>query len=70
MLSSADLNLERALVFVVLMLFFGTGLLYTVIVFLIHSIQKKKKNILYYVLSFVISGITGLLLATFIFVNS
>ncbi|KFF25722.1 hypothetical protein [Chryseobacterium vrystaatense] len=68
MLSSADLHLERALFLVALMIFFGAGVSYTLIVFIINSIQKKTKNAQYYMLSFLISGITILaLIASYFF---
>ncbi|HCN49497.1 MAG TPA: hypothetical protein DIT10_10450 [Chryseobacterium sp.] len=67
MLSSADLNLERALLLAVLIIFFGAGLLCTLIVFIINSIRKKRKTGLYYLFLFLISGITVLGLAVFYF---
>ncbi|RXM38921.1 hypothetical protein BOQ62_14645 [Chryseobacterium sp. CH21] len=57
MLSSADLHLERALFLAVLILFFGAGILYTLIILIIHSLQKKIKTAGYYFLSFLLSGV-------------
>lgn len=65
MLSSADLHLERALFLAVLILFFGTGFLYTLIVFIINSIRKKNKSGRYYLLIFIISGLIGVVLTAF-----
>lgn len=67
MLSSADLNLERALFLVVLMIFFGAGFFCTLLAFIINSIQKKNKKGLYYAFLFLISGIIAVILAAFYF---
>ncbi|CAI8788435.1 hypothetical protein [Chryseobacterium sp. IT-36CA2] len=65
MLSSADLHLERALFLAVLIIFFGAGILCTLIILIIHSLQKKNKTARYYFLSFLLSGVMGLILAAF-----
>jgi len=65
MLSSADLHLERALFLAVLILFFGTGFLCTLIVFIINSIRKKNKSGRYYLLIFIISGLIGVVLTAY-----
>lgn len=67
MLSSADLHLERALFLAVLILFFGTGFLCTLIAFIINSIRKKNKSGRYYILLFLISGAIGVVSAAFYF---
>lgn len=67
MLSSADLHLERALFLVVLILFFGTGFLCTLITFIMNWIRKKNKRGRYYILLFLISGTIGVALAAFYF---
>ncbi|PKF76014.1 hypothetical protein CW752_01510 [Chryseobacterium sp. PMSZPI] len=67
MLSSVDLQLERLLIFSVLIIFFGVGFSGMLITFIINAVRKKQKNGLYYLLSFVIFGIIGLALATFYF---
>ncbi|AZA98425.1 hypothetical protein EG359_01855 [Chryseobacterium joostei] len=64
MLSSADLHFERALILTALILFLGAGFS---CMFIINSVKKKQKNILYYVLSFLVSGIIVLALVTFCF---
>ena len=69
MLSSADLHLERALIIAALALFFGAGLSYTLIIFIINSIRKKHQKVLYYVLSFLISGIIVVVLTALYFYN-
>ncbi|AJW62113.1 hypothetical protein VO54_00626 [Elizabethkingia miricola] len=69
MLSSADLHLERALIITALALFFGAGLSYTLIIFIINSIRKKHQKVLYYVLSFLISGIIVVVLTALYFYN-
>ncbi|GEM_PF-651069 len=63
MLSSADLNLERALFIAVLTLFFGAGFLSTLLIFIMNAVRKKNKSTLYYFLWFLISGITAVILA-------
>ncbi|AZA76374.1 hypothetical protein EG347_01945 [Chryseobacterium sp. G0186] len=67
MLSSADLQIERALFLSALIIFFGVGFSCTLIIFIINSIRKKPKNALYYVFSFLISGTIVLALAAFCF---
>ncbi|GEJ47433.1 hypothetical protein [Chryseobacterium sp. ON_d1] len=67
MLSSADLHLERALFLAVLILFFGTGFLCTLIALIINSIRKKNKSGRYYILLFLISGAIGVASAAFYF---
>ncbi|PWN65967.1 hypothetical protein C1638_006180 [Chryseobacterium oncorhynchi] len=67
MLSSADLHLERALILTALILFLGAGFSCMLIIFTINSVRKKQKNTLYYILSFLISGIIVLALVTFYF---
>lgn len=67
MLSSVDLHLERALILSALILFFGAGLSYTLIIFIVNSVRKKQRNGLYYLLSFGISGIIVLALVSFYF---
>ncbi|HBN6700831.1 TPA: hypothetical protein L3261_000389 [Elizabethkingia anophelis] len=69
MLSSADLHLERALIIAALGLFFGAGFSYTLIAFIINSVRRKNKKTLYYVLSFLISGIIVVVLAALYFYN-
>ncbi|KPE49613.1 hypothetical protein [Chryseobacterium indologenes] len=63
MLSSVDLNLERALFLAVLILFSGAGFSCTLIIFMINSIRKKHKNGWYYIFLFLVSGIIALILA-------
>ena len=65
MLSSADLHLERALFFAVLIIFFGTGSLCTLIIFMINSLLKKNKTGRYYIFGFLISGLIGIVLTAF-----
>ncbi|MDV4112851.1 hypothetical protein CMT20_13660 [Elizabethkingia anophelis] len=69
MLSSADLHMERALIIAALGLFFGAGFSYTLIAFIINSVRRKNKKTLYYVLSFLISGIIVVVLAALYFYN-
>lgn len=44
MLSSANLDIDGALIFIAVMLFFGSGILFTLIAFIINSLQKKKQK--------------------------
>lgn len=67
MLSSADLQIERALFLAALIIFFGVGFSCTLILFIINSIKQKPKNTPYYVFSFLISGTIVLALAAFYF---
>lgn len=66
MISSIDLQLERELFLAVLMIFFGAGFLCTLITFIIHLVEKKKKKGSYYFLVFLISGITAISLAVYL----
>ncbi|WP_276964239.1 hypothetical protein [Chryseobacterium sp.] len=65
MLSSADLHLERTLFLAVLIIFLGAGFLCTLITFIINFLQKKDKNGTYYLLTFIISGLVGVVLTAF-----
>ncbi|MNN70783.1 hypothetical protein D3C81_1866600 [compost metagenome] len=47
------------------MLFFGAGAGYSLIVGIIHIIQKKTKTFGYYLRTFLIAGIAGLALGAF-----
>ncbi|AIM37639.1 hypothetical protein KO02_13865 [Sphingobacterium sp. ML3W] len=67
MISAATLNLEGALLQLAFFLFLGVGILYTLIVWIYHLINKIERNGSYYVRSFFISGFIVLLLALFIF---
>lgn len=69
MLSSANLNLEGALISLALMLFFGAGTLYTIIAFIVNSIQKKAKSGWYYLISFLVSGFLVLLISVLILIS-
>ncbi len=69
MLSSANLNLEGALIYIALMLFFGAGILYTLIVFIVNSVQKKPKSGSYYLISFFVSGFLVLLISALILIS-
>ncbi len=68
MLSSANLNIEGALISLVLMLFFGSGILYTIIALIVNNIQKRSKSGWYYLISFLISGFIGLLVSAMILI--
>lgn len=68
MLSSANLNIEGALISLVLMLFFGSGILYTIIALIVYNIQKRSKSGWYYLISFLISGFIGLLVSAMILI--
>ncbi len=67
MLSSANIDIEGALILLALLIFFCAGFIALIIVFIINKVQKKTKSGLYYFLSFVLSGIAVLTLATIIF---
>ncbi|SKB61965.1 hypothetical protein SAMN05660477_00263 [Soonwooa buanensis] len=67
MLSSANIDIEGALILLALLIFFCSGFIALIIVFIINKVQKKTKSGLYYFLSFVLSGIAVLTLATIIF---
>ncbi|MDH5826238.1 hypothetical protein [Sphingobacterium faecium] len=67
MISAATLNLEGALIQLAFFLFLGAGILYTLIIWVYHLINKIEKNGSYYVRSFFVSGFFVLLLAVFIF---
>ncbi len=63
MLSSANLDFTGMLIDLAFMLFFGLG--YSMIVGIIHIIQKKTKTFGYYLRTFLIAGIVGLALGAF-----
>jgi len=65
MLSSANLDFTGMLIDLAFMLFFGLGLGYSMIVGIIHIIQKKTKTFGYYLRTFLIAGIVGLALGAF-----
>lgn len=67
MLSSANIDIEGALIQIALLIFFCAGFIALIIVFIINKVQKKTKSGLYYFLSFILSGIAVLTLATIIF---
>ncbi|WP_260256700.1 hypothetical protein [Elizabethkingia miricola] len=62
MLSSASLNLESALFYIILIAFLASGFVYTLSVLIVHALQKKIKGVLYYLISYLISGGAGILL--------
>ncbi len=68
MLSSANLNIEGALISLVLMLFFGSGILYTILALIVNTIQNKPKKVTYYFVTFLISGIIGLFVSAVILI--
>ncbi|MGV0980330.1 hypothetical protein [Empedobacter falsenii] len=68
MLSSANLNIEGALISLVLMLFFGSGILYTTLALIVNTIQNKPKKSTYYFVTFLISGIIGLFVSAVILI--
>lgn len=49
------------------MLFLGSGFLYTLVVFIVHLIQKKEKSFIYYLISSLVSGIVTCLLVSYVF---
>ncbi|MCS4225533.1 hypothetical protein [Sphingobacterium sp. BIGb0165] len=65
MLSSANLDFTGMLIDLAFMLFFGVGVGYSLIVGIIHIIQKKTKTFGYYLRTFLIAGIVGLALGAF-----
>ncbi|CAM3961871.1 MULTISPECIES: hypothetical protein [Elizabethkingia] len=62
MLSSASLNIESALFYIILLTFLMSGFVYTLSVLIVHAFQKKIKGFLYYFISYLISGGAGILL--------
>ncbi|WP_104381003.1 hypothetical protein [Sphingobacterium sp. HMA12] len=66
MLSAANLDFSGLLVDLICIIFFGIGLGYSLIVGVIHLVQKKTKTFGYYLRTFLISGIIGLGLGTLI----
>ncbi len=44
MLSSASLNLESALFYIILIAFLASGFVYTLSVLIVHALQKKIKG--------------------------
>ncbi|CDN73003.1 conserved hypothetical protein [Elizabethkingia anophelis] len=62
MLSSASLNLESALFYITLLAFLASGFVYTLSVLIVHAFQKRIKSFRYYFISYLISGVIGILL--------
>lgn len=63
MLSSANIDFSGILTDLVLIVFFGFGGVYTLTVGIIHLVKKKTRTVGYYLLSFLLSGLIGLLVA-------
>nr|WP_288811469.1 hypothetical protein [uncultured Sphingobacterium sp.] len=66
MLSSANLDFTGMLIDLAFVLFFGVGTGYSLIVGMIHIVQKKTKTFGYYLRTFLISGIIGFALGVLI----
>lgn len=66
MISSANLNIEGALIQLALMIFFISGIVYTSIVGIYHSAKKIDKSAAYYIRSFFISAILTLVFTSLI----
>jgi len=62
MLSSASLNIESALCYFIILSFLASGFVYTLPVLIVHAFQKKLKIFRYYFVSYLISGVVGILL--------
>lgn len=65
MLSSANLDFTGMLIDLAFMLFFGVAAGYSLLVGIIHVVQKKTKTFGYYLRTFLIAGIVGLALGAF-----
>lgn len=63
MLSSANIDFSGILIDLVLIVFLGFGGVYTLTVGIVHLIKKKTRTVGYYFLSFLLSGLIGLLIA-------
>ncbi|WP_333864614.1 hypothetical protein [Sphingobacterium sp.] len=63
MLSSANIDFSGILIDLVLIVFFGFGAVYTLTMGIVHLVKKKTRTIGYYFLSFLLSGLIGLLIA-------
>ncbi|WP_312741878.1 hypothetical protein [Sphingobacterium multivorum] len=63
MLSSANIDFGGILIDLILIVFFGFGTLYTLSAGIVHRVKKQTRTVGYYFLSFVISGVIGLVAA-------
>ena len=63
MLSSANIDFSGILIDLILIVFFGFGGVYTLTMGIVHLVKKKTRTIGYYFLSFLLSGLIGLLIA-------
>jgi len=63
MLSSANIDFSGILIDLILIVFFGFGGVYTLTVGIVHLVKKKTRTVGYYFLSFLLSGLIGLLVA-------
>ncbi|MDR2271764.1 MAG: hypothetical protein LBF27_12740 [Sphingobacterium sp.] len=66
MLSSANLDFSGLVVDLAFIVFLGVGLSYSLILGIIHIIQKKTRTFGFYLRIFFIAGIVGLTLGAFI----
>ncbi|MGE8426596.1 MAG: hypothetical protein ACN6O7_01925 [Sphingobacterium sp.] len=63
MLSSANIDFSGILIDLIMIVFFGFGAVYTLTVGIVHIVKKKTRTVGYYFLSFLVSGLIGLLIA-------
>lgn len=66
MLSSANLDFSGILIDLIAIVFFGSGILYILIIGINNQIKKKQKSGRYYLVSFFIAGIVAVLMAALI----
>lgn len=55
-----------ALLYMLLMIFFGSGIIYTVIILFVHYRRNDFKNVSYYIFSFILAGVIVSLIAIYI----
>lgn len=60
MLSSANLDFTFLLIHLALLLFGSAGVFYSLVLGIVHIVQKKTNSLAYYLRMFLVSGVIGL----------
>ncbi|MDR3007594.1 MAG: hypothetical protein LBV59_06640 [Sphingobacterium sp.] len=66
MLSAVNIDFSGILIDLIMIVFFGFGAVYTLTVGIVHIVKKKTRTAGYYFLSFLLSGLIGLLIAALV----
>jgi glucan phosphoethanolaminetransferase (alkaline phosphatase superfamily) len=63
MISAVNIDFSGILIDLIMIVFFGIGAVYTLTVGIVHRIKKRTRTVGYYFVSFLVSGLMGLLIA-------